>query len=60
MITNADTTSRAGTQTVLLKNLIPDSALIASLDGDTEDTLTDESDFTWDGIEILESFKVVN
>ena len=60
MITNADITSRAGTQSVLLKNMIPDSALIASLDGDSEDLLTDESDFTWDDLEMLESFVVVN
>ncbi|MDQ0412726.1 phage tail tube protein [Mesobacillus stamsii] len=59
MITNADVTSRAGRQSVLLKNLVPDSALIAMLDGDTEDTLTDESDFTWDDLEILERFKTI-
>ncbi len=60
MITNADITSRAGKQTVLLKNLVPDSALIAALDADSEDLLTDESDFTWDDLELLERFKVVN
>lgn len=60
MITNADITSRAGTQSVLLKNMIPDSALIAALDGDSEDLLTDESDFTWDDLEMLESFVAVN
>ena len=60
MITNADITSRAGKQSVLLKNMIPDSALIAALDGDSEDLLTDESDFTWDDLEMLESFVAVN
>lgn len=59
MITNADMTSKAGRQSVLLKNLVPDSALIAMLDGDTEDTMTDESDFTWDDLEILERFNAI-
>lgn len=60
MVNNADITSRAGKQSVLLKNLIPDSALIAALDADSEDLLTDESDFTWDDLELLERFNVVN
>ena len=57
---NSDVTSRAGKQTTLLKNLIPDGALIAKLDGDSEDVLEDDIEFTFDDFDFLEQFSVIN
>lgn len=59
-IVNADISSAAGKQTTLIKNLVPDGALIAALDGDSEDVLKDEIDFTFDDFDFLEQFVVVN
>lgn len=59
-IVNADITSAAGKQTSLIKNIVPDGALIAALDGDSEDLLKDETDFTFDDFDFLEQFVVIN
>lgn len=59
-IINADITSAAGKQTALIKNIVPDGALIAALDGDSEDLLTDETDFTFDDFDFLEQFAIIN
>lgn len=59
-VVNADISSRAGKQTALIKNIIPDSALIASLDGDSDDVLKDETDFTFDDFDFLNQFNVIN
>ncbi|WP_394606810.1 phage tail tube protein [Geobacillus thermoleovorans] len=37
MLVNADITSAAGKQTAIIKNIVPDSTLIAKLDGDSDD-----------------------
>lgn len=58
-VVNADITSAAGKQTTLIKNVVPDGALIAALDGDSEDLLTDEIDFTFDDFDFLEQFVVI-
>ncbi|WJY27477.1 phage tail tube protein [Sporosarcina trichiuri] len=58
-IVNADITSRAGKQTSLIKNIVPDGALIAALDGDSEDLLTDEIDFTFDDFDFLDTFNII-
>lgn len=58
-VVNADVTSRAGKQTTLIKNLVPDGALIAALDGDSEDVLKDEIDFTFDDFDFLDQFAVI-
>ncbi|MFJ3386328.1 MULTISPECIES: phage tail tube protein [unclassified Lysinibacillus] len=58
-VINADITSRAGKQTTLIKNVVPDGALIAALDGDTDDLLKDSTDFTFDDFDFLEQFKVL-
>lgn len=57
---NADVTSRAGKQTALLKNIVPDGALIVELDGDSEDLLIDEIDYTFDDFDFLNTFSVIN
>ncbi|MDQ0269937.1 phage tail tube protein [Cytobacillus purgationiresistens] len=59
-VVNSDITSRAGKQTTLIKNIVPDGALLASLDGDSEDLLKDETDFTFDDFDFLDQFKVLN
>lgn len=56
---NADVTSRAGKQTALLKNIIPDGALLVEIDGDSDDLLVDEFDFTFDDFDFLSQFTVV-
>lgn len=59
-VVNADITSRAGKQTALVKNVVPDSALVAALDGDSDDVLKDETDFTFDNFDFLDQFTVIN
>ncbi|MEC1696180.1 phage tail tube protein [Schinkia azotoformans] len=56
---NADVTSRAGKQTTLLKDIVPDGALIVQIDGDSDDLLYDEFDFTFDDFDFLDQFKVI-
>ncbi|MGH2080076.1 phage tail tube protein [Aerococcus urinaeequi] len=55
-ITNNDPQSTIGRQTTLLKNVIFDSVIIASLDVDAE-ILEEDADFTFDDAELLEAFK---
>ena len=55
-ITNDDPQSTIGRQTTLLKNVLFDSIIIASLDVDAE-TLEEDADFTFDDAELLETFK---
>lgn len=57
---NADISSRAGKQTALIKQVIPDGALIAMLDGDSDDVLKEETDFTFEDFDFLNQFKVIN
>lgn len=56
---NADVTSRAGRQTVLLKGVLFESTKLFELDGDSDDTLEDETDFRFNDVDILESYKVI-
>ncbi|MED4377986.1 phage tail tube protein [Schinkia azotoformans] len=58
-VVNADITSRAGKQTALLKDVVPDGALIAQIDGESDDLLYDEFDFTFDDFDFLDQFKVI-
>jgi hypothetical protein len=60
MVVNDDKSSFAGKQTTLVKNIVPDEATIAKLDGESEDTLTEEIPFTYDDFDFLEQFKVIN
>ncbi len=54
-VTNDDPTSAAGRQSVILKNCNIDSMILAKVDADS-DTLDEDFDFTFDGIEMPESF----
>jgi hypothetical protein len=60
MVVNDDLTSDAGKQTTLVKNIVPDSATIAILDGESDDVLKEEISFTFDGFDFLNQFKVTN
>ena len=60
MVTNADMTSRAGKQTILIRNITPNSAFIAGLDAESDDLLKDEFEFEWDDMDILEAFDIVD
>lgn len=60
MVVNDDLTSDAGKQTTLVKNIVPDSATIAILDGESDDVLKEEISFTFDGFDFLNQFTVTN
>lgn len=55
-ITNNDPSSSIGRQSTLIKGVSLDSVVVAKLDVDAE-VLEEDSDFTFSGAEILESFK---
>lgn len=57
--TNADIASRAGRQTVVLKGVVFKSATILSLNGSSNDLLTDETDFIFNDVDITEGFKAI-
>lgn len=58
-VTNEDPTSAAGRQTVFLKDCNIDSIIIAKLDAD-ETTLEEEFDFTFEGVELPETFTEIS
>lgn len=58
-VTNEDTTSSLGKQTIVLKGVNLDEAEIAKLDVDAE-FLDQTMNFTFTGFEILDSFKGIN
>lgn len=60
MVVNEDVTSAAGKQTTLVKNIVPDTALIAMLDGESDDVLKEEVAFTYDDFDFLSEFTVTN
>ena len=55
-ISNEDPTSKAGRQTVILKNCNMDSLILAKFDADS-DIIDEDFDFTFDDVEIPEVFK---
>lgn len=58
-VDNADMTSRAGRQSILFRNIVPDQTLLAKIDSDSDEVLTDETDFTFDDFDILDEFGVI-
>lgn len=60
MVVNEDVTSAAGKQTSLVKNIVPDSVMIALLDGESEDVLKEEVPFTFDDFDLINQFLVIN
>ena len=59
VVKNDDPASSAGTQTVLLNDVNLDSTVLAMLDGDSDDPLEEETDFTFEDFEILSSFNTI-
>ena len=57
-IKNEDPQSTVGKQEVVLLNVILASIPAAILDDSTDDPITFDTDFTFDDIEVLESFKL--
>ncbi len=55
-IVNQDPTSSCGTQTMILRRVNLDSVIIAKLDLDSEDPLEEDVDFTFEDMDILDSF----
>jgi Protein of unknown function (DUF2001). len=58
-VTNEDPQSGTGKQIVTLKNCNLDSVIAARFDAASEDQLEEEMAFTFDGYEVLESFKTL-
>ena len=57
-VRNEDPQSTIGKQEVVLLNVIPTSIPAAVIDDQSDDPITFDTDFTFDDIEILESFKL--
>ena len=53
-------TSSAGNQTALLKNVVPKGAVIAMLDGESDDLLKEDIDFTFDDFDFLKRFRAIS
>jgi hypothetical protein len=56
VIENDDPSSDVGKQSVLLNDCNLDSTLLAMLDGDSDDPLEEDADFTFEDFEILQHF----
>lgn len=56
-IINEDPTSKAGKQTVILKNCNIDSITLSRFDATSDDPLEEEIPFTFDDADLLESFR---
>lgn len=59
LIENTDPESSAGNQRVLLLGVNLDSTVLAKLDGDSDDPLEEETDFTFEDWDILTPFSKV-
>lgn len=57
-VKNEDPQSTVGRQEVVLLNVILTTIPVATLDDQSDDPITFDTDFTFDDIEILESFKL--
>ena len=59
VVENSDPASSAGTQTILLSDVNLDSTVLAMLDGDSDDPLQEDVDFTFEDFEILSAFNKI-
>jgi hypothetical protein len=59
-VTNEDTTSSAGRQTIVLKDCNIDSLTLTKLDADSDQTLDETMDFTCEDFEMPESFNILD
>ena len=57
-VKNEDPASTVGKQEVVLLNVILTTIPVATLDDQSDDPITFDTDFTFDDIEVLESFKL--
>lgn len=57
-IKNADSGSSVGAREVVLRNVIPTVDLLSMLDGESEEVVTYDTDFTADDMEILKDFNL--
>lgn len=56
VVENNDPSSSAGKQTTLLMDCNLDSVVLTKLDGDSDDPLEDDADFTFEDYDILQEF----
>lgn len=59
VIENDDPASSAGKQSILLMGCNLDSVFLAKLDGDSDDPLDEDADFTFEDFDILEAFNKI-
>ena len=59
VIENDDPASSAGKQSILLMGCNLDSVVLAKLDGDSDDPLEEDADFTFENFDILEAFNKI-
>ena len=57
-VKNEDPQSTIGKQEVVLLNVVLATIPVATLDDQSDDPITFDTDFTFDDIEVLESFKI--
>lgn len=59
VVENSDPSSSAGKQTTLLMDCNLDSVLLTKLDGDSDDPLEEDADFTFEDYDILQEFNKI-
>ena len=59
VVEHDDPASAAGKQSVLLMGCNLDSVVLAKLDGDSDDPLDEDADFTYEDFDILEAFNKI-
>ncbi|MNP58836.1 Phage-like element PBSX protein XkdM [compost metagenome] len=59
LVENEDPSSSAGKQTILLMGVNLDSTVLTKLDGDSDDALEEDVDFTFEDFDILQSFNKI-
>ena len=59
VVENDDPASSAGKQSILLMGCNLDSVVLTKLDGDSDDPLEEEADFTFEDFDILEAFNKI-
>ncbi|MEM5780335.1 MAG: phage tail tube protein, partial [Bacillota bacterium] len=59
VVENDDPSSAAGKQVILLSGVNLDSTVLTKLDGDSDDPLEEDVDFTFEDFEILTGFTAI-
>lgn len=59
VVENDDPASSAGKQSILLMGCNLDSVVLTKLDGDSDDPLEEDADFTFEDFDILEAFNKI-